>query len=542
MKFFKFLLVFLIPLSVFAGVSLKNGNFYISYTDILVPGGGHDLKIVRTYNSRATEVGWFGFGWGSDYETYITVSADGSVVVHENGSGALTRFTPKEAVDPTAAANKIIEAMRKKTSLSEKVASNLRKKLIGDAEIRQAYARKFNVKAKLAAGTILYSNTRGLQEIHKVKKGFKRVYNDGKVEYFNKSGKLTKVKDKNNYIVNFKYDKSNHLTSIKDSLAKQLFLSWYTDGKIKEVWSAGDKKVFYKYKGDNLVQTKDVAGNIFKYEFDGHHNMTGIVYSDGSKKQIHYNKKTQFVTEVVDRNGESTGYKYDSNPKNPDFHYWTIVTKKSASGKTTSNRFEYEIKTRPDGSQYTYRIVTEINLFKTETIYSECCSLPLKITRGNHITSFEYNKKGLLTSKSSTKGDFVRLKYHKKFNKITRVDNNKGFTKFSYDKRGNLSKANNSTGKSVLLIYDRKGRIVKMVDQDKVNKNKKRILTFKYNALGKPVEIAMLKVGKINVAYDNYGEIKKVESKSGHKMALQVTQAFQSLLAIVKPAGVNLNM
>ena len=103
MKFLKFLLVFLLPLAAIAGVSLKNGNFYISYTDILVPGGGHDLKVVRTYNSRATETGWFGFGWGSDYETFITVSADGSVVVHENGSGALTRFPPKEAVDPAAA-------------------------------------------------------------------------------------------------------------------------------------------------------------------------------------------------------------------------------------------------------------------------------------------------------------------------------------------------------------------------------------------------------------------------------------------------------
>jgi predicted RecB family endonuclease len=60
--------------------------------------------------------------------------------------------------------------------------------------------------------------------------------------------------------------------------------------------------------------------------------------------------------------------------------------------------------------------------------------------------------------------------------------------------------------------------------------------------LGKPVEIEMEKVGVINVAYDNYGEIKKVESKAGAKMALQVTQAFQSLLSIVKPAGVNLNM
>ena len=80
-----------------------------------------------------------------------------------------------------------------------------------------------------------------------------------------------------------------------------------------------------------------------------------------------------------------------------------------------------------------------------------------------------------------------------------------------------------------------------MHDYNKKTK-KKRSLSFVYNAQGKPVEIKMDKVGKINVQYDNYGEIKKVESKAGHKMALQVTQAFQSLLAIVKPAGVNLNL
>ena len=92
----------------------------------------------------------------------------------------------------------------------------------------------------------------------------------------------------------------------------------------------------------------------------------------------------------------------------------------------------------------------------------------------------------------------------------------------------------------LFLIYDSKGKISKMVDQESASS--RRVLAFKYNALGKPVEIEMEKVGKINVAYDNYGEIKKVESSAGHKMALQVTQAFQNLLTIVKPAGVNLNM
>ena len=80
-----------------------------------------------------------------------------------------------------------------------------------------------------------------------------------------------------------------------------------------------------------------------------------------------------------------------------------------------------------------------------------------------------------------------------------------------------------------------------MVDYQK-KKDKKRALTFKYNAAGKPVEIAMSNVGKINVSYDNYGEIKGVKSSAGNKMAVQVTNAFKNLLSIVRPAGVNLNM
>jgi YD repeat-containing protein len=523
-----------------AGVNLKNGNFYISYTDIIVPGGGQDLEVVRTYNSKATEKGWFGFGWGSDYETFLNVSADGSVVIHENGSGAMTRFTPKESVDADSAVKRIIDAMRKRTTVTDKVAEELSKKLKGNAELRQDYARKFQVSAELADGTVLYSNNHGMQQVQKVKTGFKRVYNDGKEEWFNDAGRLSKVKDKTGYEVAFQYD-GNILKSIKDSQAKQLFFDWYPDGKVKSIWSAGDVKASYKYKGDDLVESTDVAGNVYKFEYDTSHNMKAVVYADGGKMTIDYTPRTQFVEKVTSRNGEATSYKYDSNPKNPDFHYWTEVTKSGADGKPSTNRYEYEIKTKPDGAQYTYRVLTDINGISTETVYSECCSLPLKITRGKHITTFEYNAKGLLTKKTSTKGDFVELAYDDKINKITRVVNNEGWTNFTYDNRGNLTKAVNDKGKSVLLVYDLKGRIQRMIDHEKQT-NKSRKLDFKYNAQGKPVEIAMESIGTINVAYDNYGEIKKVESKAGHKMALQVTQAFQSLLSIVKPAGVNLNM
>jgi YD repeat-containing protein len=520
-----------------AGVNLKNGNFYISYTDIVVPGGGKKLEITRTYNSKSTTVGWFGFGWGSEFETRLEVSADGSVIVHEHGSGSKTRFTPKTSIDPVAASTKIVNEMKKKTALNEKAASDLVKKLSNNADLRHTYARHFGVEASIAPGSVLYSLDRSPQELHISKDGFKRVHNDGRQDLFNQQGKLTKITDKAGYFIGFTY-KDGNLDSIKDSQAKQIFFSWYPGGLVKEVWSAGDKKAAYKYQSTDLVSSKDVGGNTYEFVYDKSHNLNEIKYSDKTSLKVTYDPKTFFVTQVLDRNGEDSKYQYGADPQRPDDHYWTIVTKPGFDGKPVANRYEYEIKIKPDGSRYTYRILTDINGIKTETIYADN-SLPIKIARGNHVTNFEYNANGLLTKKSSTKGDFVNIEYHPNVGKIKKVVNNDGTTEFEYDPRGNLTKAWNNQGKTVLLIYDTKGKISKMVDKEA---NQNRVLSFKYNALGKPVEIEMEKVGKINVAYDNYGEIKKVDSSAGHKMALQVTQAFQNLLTIVKPAGVNLNM
>lgn len=541
MKLRTLLLLALLPVYAFAGVNLKNGNFYVTYTDVIVPGGGHDLEITRTYNSKAPDTGWFGIGWGSDFETKLIVSPDGSVVVHENGTGAMTRFTPKGSINPEMASKKIVDAMRSKGALlSEKVAADMVEKLNKDSDLRLVYAKKYGVVTSVPSGTVLYSNERGIQEVHKTKDGYMRVLADGKKEFFSEEGKLSKIMDKGDYQVDFEY-KSGQLVSIKDSMAKQLFFEWYPNGRVKSVWSKPTEKATYKYSDRDLIESKDVSGNLFAYGYDANHNLTAIKYEDGKEMKITYDPKMFLVTKVQEKDGTATEYKYGANPQNPDLHYWTEVIKTDSENKKLSNRYEYEIKTRPDGSNYTYRVVTDIGSEHTETVYSECCGLPLKIVQGKDVTSFEYNEKGLLTKKSSSKGEFVQLEYHPKFNKVTKVVNGDGWTQFKYDDQGNLARAENNKGQAVVLLYDRKGRIQKMVDFDK-STNKKRALEFKYNTMDKPVEIAMESVGKINVAYDDYGEIKKVESAAGHQMALQVTQAFQSLLTIVKPAGVNLNM
>ncbi len=197
-----FLLSFFTLVSTYAGVSLKNGNFYVTYKDVTAPGGGHTLEITRTYNSKATKVGWFGFGWGSDFETYLSVPADGSVIIHENGTGARTRFIPKEAVNADGAVEKILAAMTKKSTLSAKSLNELKTKLRTDAFLRQSYAKKYNVSAKLPSGLELYSNDRGIQKLKVVNDGFVRIYNDGKKEKYSKDGKLEEIKDQYGYKIN----------------------------------------------------------------------------------------------------------------------------------------------------------------------------------------------------------------------------------------------------------------------------------------------------------------------------------------------------
>ena len=397
MKMIKlWILLLLLPLMALAGVNLKNGNFYITYTDIVVPGGGHDLEITRTYNSKSTYRGWFGYGWGSLFETYLQVAADGSIVVHENGSGAVTRFLPKGKIDSGSAAKRIVDVMRKKMGIQGKEANLLIAKLSKDAELRQAYAKKFGVKASLAKGSVLHSTTRGIQTVTVTKKGFVRKFNDGKTEIYNKNGKMLTMKDKHGYKINFIYAKGNVLKSIKDSQAKQLHFEWYSNGLIKAVWSVDKKKAAYKFANSNLTESKDVGGNLYTYTYDSNHNLTSISYGDGTKMKIGYHRYTQFVTSVMTRNGDETKYKYESSEKNPDLHFWTLVTKKSVTGKMITNRYEYELKVRADGSQYTYRILTVVGGMKTETVYNEKNSLPLKITRGKFTTTFKYNKRACL--------------------------------------------------------------------------------------------------------------------------------------------------
>ena len=144
--------------------------------------------------------------------------------------------------------------------------------------------------------------------------------------------------------------------------------------------------------------------------------------------------------------------------------------------------------------------------------------------------------------------------YDQKDNKLTTIDENgeisikiddpfsgkpvlkqKGsvWIKYGYTSNGSITKIETSAKQIVELLYDENNKITTMIDGNHKT-GKFREFVFDYNKKGKPIKISLKDIGSIDITYDSIGEIKKVESKEGPKMALQVTQGFQNLLSLTK--------
>ncbi len=537
--------------AVHANVSLKNGNFFIGYTDIVYPGG-FEPKIERVYNSKTGYSGIFGPGWGTEYEVFLSVSADGSVVAFEYGGGAENRFIPREfSVKELDAAVGQISGVAKAAGIlpSEQKVQQYRARLKSDAVFRNDEWQRFISQGKLKArqlktGTQLFSNRFSFQFVEKLKEGYRRVFDNGRAELFDERGKLTKIFDKNNNFIKFSYSKDGKIQKLEDNSFRKMFFVFNQQGMVEKIEGENGKVSQYKYnKSGELVMSKDVGGNTYTYRYtdDSRHNLLEIGYADGTKMQIAYHGREQNenVKSIRDRDGTQTEYNYVNAAGDKEL-LKVAVAVKDKSGKVISNSsYDYYTRVRSSGEKWTARMIANIDGDVTDTEYGEAHGLPVVIKKGKEVTQFKYDNKGHVTFKD-TPSETTKLEYHPSFGKVVRVDKlskatrEKEWSQFNYDPKGNLKLAKNSEKKGVSLFYDRFGRIARMVDQNK------REIQFKYNENSKPIEIKDPKLGTIKVEYAQTGEVKKVDSSSGRRIALEVTSAFQNLLDIIRPAGVTL--
>ena len=251
-----------------AGVSLNNGDFYITYEDIALDAQGQVLAVTRTYNSLASNQGWFGVGWGTPFETRLTVLADGSIDVQRLGSASIAHF-----------------------------------RATGEAG-----------KWRLAAGAPMDAARCVASAVERSGEGFRQTNCAGEADDFDADGRLLRHRDADGYGYQLHYQGARPDT-VTDTLGRQLRFDWTANGLLAAVRSA-DGGTSYRYDADNnLVHAVDANGLTYDYAYDRHHNLTRITYIDNSSMRIDYvSGSSGRVAAVVERSGRATRYAYADRP------------------------------------------------------------------------------------------------------------------------------------------------------------------------------------------------------------------------------------
>jgi YD repeat-containing protein len=530
-----------------ADVSLRNGNFYVTFKDISYPGG-IDPKIERVYNSKTDFAGIFGYSWGTEYETYLAVEPDGSVVVREFGGGAENRFVARNSKpqDLENGVNELVAAAKKSGVLASAAqVQEYQSRLKRDSDFRSKqyaiYVNKGLLAAKRVPEGTQFTSLRYLyQYVTKVKGGYVRVMEAGNIQKFNEAGRLVQIQDRNKNFVSFSYDKGNRLVQIVDNQNRKMNLSYNTAGLVEQIAGESGKSTSYKYNKEGLlIYCKD----------DAYRNLTEIGYlkdknAKGQPRKMlisYYGPdKNTSVKSVTNPDGTLNEYDYFKDPNNADYYGVRVFLKDSQGARISDSKYEYFSKIKAGGDTITYKMVATIDGDRTETQYDEKNGLPVKIVNGTRVTTMSYDAKGRLTKKV-TPIETTELSYDAKVGKVSRVVKRLKtgtvlWSEFQYDPAtSNLLLAKNNEKKMVKLIHDQAGNIRALVDQSG------RQLTFKYNEHAKPVEITDAKLGTVKVTYKNSGEVDRIDSKDS-AVAAEVMRALQGLLDITGPAGVSVGI
>lgn len=528
----------------YAVVDMKNANFSQTWVDAEVPGVGYDLRVQRTYNSRSLFNGIFGFGWCSDFETRMNITAEGNLKITECGAGQEIFFSPREIsrkdIDNTI--QKIVSKLRaeKVVGRTEEYHKKISTELLELDMKRAQMALQHGVAIPIKEGTKFYANGREVEHVVFQKTFYTRNLGDGSSQRFDTKGRMTHMYDKNGNFLKFEYDKDN-MTQVVDNNSRKLTFRYYSNKKVKEITGPNSMKAEYQYKDlDDLVFAKNAWKNTYTYKYDELHNLTQATWPDKTAIVLKYDTKKDWVTSFTDRNKCNESYNYELSKENPKGHYWSTVKKVCGKEVVADDKYEFWYKQRADGEWALSRVLSDVKGNLTDISYDDTTGKPTAIRRNQDRLVFEYFPNGLVKTKAgaTAKQSFKYEGINSKISDVTtEYFNQKGervstrTTTFKYDPKGNLTYAQNSDGQKVNMTYDNKGRIASITDQAK------KLVKIQYEErYGKPAVVTRPGLGTIKVSYKSSGEIEKVDSKDGPSVALQVASTFNNMLDIIAPA------
>jgi RHS repeat-associated protein len=318
-------------------VNIANGNLFEKEEDFTIPSRGMPISFVRYYNSQSDYNGSMGYGWTHTYNQHVTENADESVTYFAEDGG---EFTFTKNPDTT------------------------------------------------------YNRPAGFfSTLTKDGSGYKLRGKHGTEKFFDLTGKIISIVDRNGNAITFEYT-GDYLTKIIDTVGREYSLLYDPDNHLASITTPGPCEWTYSYENDDLMSVTVPGGYTRTYAYYADHNLASI----------------------TDARGFITSFDYYSNDK-------------------------VHINYFPNGGTYIFSYNSPL---RTTTVTDP---------EGN-INVHYYNEKGAITGHLDVLGYEELYEYDEDLNRVKITDKNGGIIKSTYDSMGNVLSTTNQENYTVSHTYD----------------------------------------------------------------------------------------
>jgi len=383
-------------------INYATGNKFFRQKDLGLDGPGLPLQFIRYYNSQREEASAAGYGWSTSFSRHLEFpSADTITLVHDWGSETIF---------------------------------------------------------KQNAQGIFVSITDEVKEIEAVSGGYELRLPDGGKNYFNSSGALTEIQDRNGNTQLLEY-LSARLAAVEDNFGQRQEFIYDVNGKLEKLISpVGDYQFTYDLDG-NLIEVVSPSLTSKKYVYEDindTHNLTSIIDENNNvEAAVTYDKYDRALTSELADGLNKVTVTYFANQTR-------ILTDSRNASKTVdlyvdaNNIVRKKFESGPgcgscpaaSGVEYTFddrlRITSSIDALGRVTTYTYD-------ERGNKLTETEAD--GTAEERTTT------YTYHPIFNLVTSITresvSNPGqnaVTTFTYDASGNLTGRTETGYKGAAII------------------------------------------------------------------------------------------
>jgi len=504
----------ILPAASPADVIPLTGNYFLDHSDGILR---------RVYNSKTSFKGIFGWNWGTEYETRLTVDADGSIVVRGFGGGEATRFVP--ANEPPSAREARIDRLVAAGAAAmrfsgEQGRSAYRKSLEGDPGFREREALALVQAGKLekpivAEGAVLESVTPPRRTVTRVPDGF-QLETRGGTESFDREGRLARIVDRNGNVTRIFRSKAGRIERVAIGPDHWIAFDHDSEGRVVSAKTDDGLAAAYSYNPAGELVSARAPGvtRAYGYAPDGTHGIVSVSANGSEVERVSYAGAEALRGVESFRNllGFTSRYKYAYRAEGGLKVRRVEVERLDPSGRPDALAVHEYFLEGAGGSERLARsrltLTRASRTSVTSTRYHRDCGSPDRIEGPEGVVEVVFDSRCRVGERKTPEGvwrfaydgdgmkpvaiersgsEKYQLRYDVRENLTAVKTPDGGVYRISYDSRGRPSGLGSDKGGAYLFRYDRDGRVVGLKGPGKIE------LELTYGRAG---EFRSIKAGK----------------------------------------------